>query len=144
MEMASENSLTSQCRFFVLTSCSWFMKPNSISAAMVKNPSVGMLAFHTDQVDDAIICKIIMAGHPDLADQHTHNLPIVLWPRPCKIQNPLCWQERCHFRWGHRPWQQPKHELVILFLKSNSCVSFFSVSLFVISPLFIFHWPCLF
>lgn len=54
------------------------MKPNSISAAMVKNPSVGMLAFHTDQVDDTIICKIIMAGHPDLADQHAHNLPIVL------------------------------------------------------------------
>lgn len=44
------------------------MKPNSISAAMLKNPSVGMLAFHTDQVDDTIICKIIMAGHPDLAE----------------------------------------------------------------------------
>lgn len=57
----------------------------------------------------------------------------------------MCWQEKCHFRWGHWPKQQPKHRPLLFFSLNLTLLFLYSLYLCLTSPLSLFfHWPCLF
>lgn len=56
----------------------------------------------------------------------------------------LCWQEKCHFRWGHWPKLQPKHRPLLFFSLNLTLLFLYSLYLCLTSPLSLFfHWPCL-